>query len=115
MMSVKKINTCRKWKSKDDYISHINFAPSIQETVRFSVTQTNHTLNPNAKVFYTLTMPAKYTCVINIITAVLMTLLFLLLFLMMIIYSNNGNDAMNPKETFRKLKMITLIKLALAT
>ena len=49
-------------------------------------------------------MPAKYTCVTNIITAVLMTLLFLLLFLMMIIYSNNGNDAMNPKETFRKLK-----------
>ena len=49
-------------------------------------------------------MPAKYTCVTNIITAVLMTLLFLLLFLMMIIYSNNGNDDMNPKETFRKLK-----------
>ena len=48
-------------------------------------------------------MPAKYNCVTNIITAVLMTLLFLLLFLM-IIYSNNGNDAMNPKETFRKLK-----------
>ena len=98
------MNTCRKWKSKDDYISHINFVSSIPETVRFSVTQTNHTLNPNAKVFYTRTMPAKYTCVTNIITAVLMTLLFLLLFLMMIIYSNNGNAAMNPKETFRKLK-----------
>ena len=48
--------------------------------------------------------PADDARVTNIITAVVSTTLFLFFLFLMIILPNNGNDAMSPKNTLRKLK-----------
>ena len=98
-----RLNTCRKWNLKDQYISHVNFVPTVDVLVKYTDNHTKHTFNPKREFIFR-SKSANDACVTNIITAVVSTTLSLFLLLLMIILSNNGNDAISPKNTLRKLK-----------
>ena len=99
-----RLNTSRKWDLNDQYISHVNCVPTVDVLIKYTDNYTKHTFNTNVRGFILHSKPANDARVTNIITAVLITTLFLFFLFLMIILSNNGNDAMSPKNTLRKLK-----------
>ena len=87
--------------------NHTNLKPNAKAFIPRGkpVHTDNHTnLKPNAKAFIPRGKPVNDAYVTNSFTALVMTVLFLDILLLMIIFSNNGNDAMNSKNTLRKLK-----------
>ena len=94
-----RLNTCRKWDLKDQYISHVNYVPTVDVLINYTDNHTKHPLKPNVREFILCSKPANGARVTNIITAVVITTLFLFFLFLMIILSNNGNDAVSPKNT----------------
>ena len=99
-----RLNTCRKWDLTDQYISHVNYVPTVDVLIKYTDNHTKHALHPNVREFILRCKPANDARITNIITAVVTTTLLLFFLFLKIILSNNGNDAVSPKNTLRKLK-----------